>query len=87
MVAEGRLAQDAPVWKEGLSASMPAGAVASPVLPRTVRPSASSRTAVRSIHFHGMKTTLNLNDQGRMTGELPGQVLRGPLYRQQKAAA
>lgn len=35
MVAEGRLAQDAPVWKEGLSASMPAGAVASLVQPTT----------------------------------------------------
>jgi hypothetical protein len=28
-----------------------------------------------------------INDHGRMTGELPGQVMRGPLYRQQKAAA
>jgi RsiW-degrading membrane proteinase PrsW (M82 family) len=35
MVADGRLAQDAPVWKEGLSASMPAGAVASLVQPST----------------------------------------------------
>ena len=26
-------------------------------------------------------------DEGRMTGDLPGQVLRGALYRQQKAAA
>lgn len=28
-----------------------------------------------------------INDHGRMTGELPGQVMRGPLYRQHKAAA
>ncbi len=35
MVADGRLAQDAPVWREGLAASMPAGAVASLVQPTT----------------------------------------------------
>jgi N-acyl-D-amino-acid deacylase len=28
-----------------------------------------------------------IHEHGRMTGELPGEVLRGPLYRQQKAAA
>ena len=28
-----------------------------------------------------------IHEDGRMTGDLPGQVLRGPLYRQQKAAA
>jgi hypothetical protein len=28
-----------------------------------------------------------INDQGRMTGDLPGQVIRGPLCRVQKAAA
>jgi hypothetical protein len=28
-----------------------------------------------------------INDQGRMTGDLPGHVMRGPLYRRQKAAA
>jgi N-acyl-D-amino-acid deacylase len=28
-----------------------------------------------------------INDQGRMTGDLPGQVIRGPLYRFEKAAA
>ncbi|HUR70724.1 MAG TPA: amidohydrolase family protein [Candidatus Limnocylindrales bacterium] len=28
-----------------------------------------------------------INDHGHMTGDLPGQVMRGPLYRQQKAAA
>jgi N-acyl-D-amino-acid deacylase len=28
-----------------------------------------------------------IHQDGRMSGELPGQVLRGPLYREQKAAA
>jgi len=28
-----------------------------------------------------------IHEDGRMTGELPGQVIRGPLYREQKAAA
>ena len=28
-----------------------------------------------------------ISDQGRMTGALPGQVIRGPLYRRHKAAA
>jgi len=48
-----------------------------------------NRTMVqRSVGMH--YTIVNgtvINDQGRMTGDLPGHVLRGPLYRQQKAAA
>jgi hypothetical protein len=28
-----------------------------------------------------------IHEDGRMSGALPGQVLRGPLYREQKAAA
>jgi hypothetical protein len=38
------------------------------------------------LHYTIVNGTV-INDQGRMTGELPGQVMRGPLYRRQKAAA
>jgi N-acyl-D-aspartate/D-glutamate deacylase len=51
-------------------------------------PANSKRMVQRAVGMH--YTIVNgtvINDQGRMTGDLPGQVLRGPLYRQQKAAA
>jgi N-acyl-D-aspartate/D-glutamate deacylase len=51
-------------------------------------PANTRRMVQRAVGMH--YTIVNgtvINDQGRMTGELPGQVLRGPLYRQQKAAA
>jgi N-acyl-D-aspartate/D-glutamate deacylase len=51
-------------------------------------PANSKRMVQRAVGMH--YTIVNgrvINDQGRMTGELPGQILRGPLYRQQKAAA
>jgi N-acyl-D-aspartate/D-glutamate deacylase len=51
-------------------------------------PAGSKRMVQRAIGMH--YTIVNgmvINDQGRMTGDLPGQVIRGPLYRQQKAAA
>jgi N-acyl-D-aspartate/D-glutamate deacylase len=66
--------------------------------PRTVRaeepewandfPANTKRMVQQSVGMH--YTIVNgrvINDQGRMTGDLPGQVLRGALYRQQKAAA
>ncbi len=51
-------------------------------------PGGTKRMVQRSIGMH--YTIVNgtvINDHGRMTGDLPGQVIRGPLYRQQKAAA
>jgi N-acyl-D-aspartate/D-glutamate deacylase len=51
-------------------------------------PANTKRMVQRSVGMH--YTIVNgtvIHDQGRMTGDLPGQVLRGPLYRQQKAAA
>jgi N-acyl-D-aspartate/D-glutamate deacylase len=51
-------------------------------------PANTKRMVQRAVGMH--YTIVNgtvINDQGRMTGDLPGQVLRGPLYRQQKAAA
>ena len=51
-------------------------------------PANTKRMVQRAVGMH--YTIVNgtvINDQGRMTGELPGHVLRGPLYRQQKAAA
>ncbi|HYA28378.1 MAG TPA: amidohydrolase family protein, partial [Acidobacteriota bacterium] len=51
-------------------------------------PAGTKRMVQRSMGLH--YTIVNgtvINDQGRMTGDLPGQVIRGPLYRQHKAAA
>jgi N-acyl-D-aspartate/D-glutamate deacylase len=51
-------------------------------------PAGSKRLIQRS---EGMYYTIVngtvIHDNGRMTGDLPGQILRGPLYREQKAAA
>ena len=51
-------------------------------------PAGSKRLIQRS---EGMVYTIVngtvIHDNGRMTGDLPGQILRGPLYRQQKTAA
>jgi N-acyl-D-aspartate/D-glutamate deacylase len=51
-------------------------------------PANTKRMVQQSIGMH--YTVVNgtvINDHGRMTGDLPGQVMRGPLYRQHKAAA
>ncbi len=51
-------------------------------------PAGSKRLIQRSEGMH--YTIVNgsvIHQDGRMTGELPGQVIRGPLYREQKAAA
>lgn len=51
-------------------------------------PANTKRMIQKSIGLH--YTIVNgtvINDRGRMTGDLPGQVMRGPLYRQHKAAA
>jgi N-acyl-D-aspartate/D-glutamate deacylase len=51
-------------------------------------PARTRRMVQQSVGMH--YTIVNgrvIHEQGRMTGDLPGQVLRGPLYRQQKAAA
>ena len=51
-------------------------------------PANTKRMVQQSVGMH--YTIVNgtvINDQGRMTGDLPGQVMRGPLYRQHKAAA
>ena len=51
-------------------------------------PANSKRMVQQAIGMH--YTIVNgtvINDHGRMTGDLPGQVMRGPLYRQHKAAA
>jgi N-acyl-D-aspartate/D-glutamate deacylase len=66
--------------------------------PRTVKahepemandyPAGSKRLIQRSEGMH--YTVVNgsvIHEDGRMSGELPGHVLRGPLYREQKAAA
>jgi N-acyl-D-amino-acid deacylase len=51
-------------------------------------PAGSKRLIQRSegIHYTIVNGKVIL-EGGRISGELPGQVLRGPLYRQQKAAA
>ncbi len=51
-------------------------------------PANTKRMVQKSIGMH--YTIVNgtvIHDHGHMTGDLPGQVMRGPLYRQQKAAA
>jgi N-acyl-D-aspartate/D-glutamate deacylase len=51
-------------------------------------PAGSKRLIQRSEGMH--YTIVNgrvIHENGRMSGELPGEVLRGPLYREQKAAA
>lgn len=51
-------------------------------------PAASKRLIQRSEGMH--YTIVNgkvIHEEGHMSGELPGQILRGPLYREQKAAA
>ncbi len=51
-------------------------------------PANSKRMVQRSIGVH--YTIVNgrvIHEEGRMTGDLPGHVIRGPLYRQHKAAA
>jgi N-acyl-D-aspartate/D-glutamate deacylase len=51
-------------------------------------PANSKRLVQRADGMH--YTVVNgqvIHQDGRMTGDLPGQVLRGPLYRHQKAAA
>ena len=51
-------------------------------------PAGSKRLIQRSEGMH--YTIVNgkiIHEDGRMSGELPGQVLRGPLYREQKVAA
>ncbi|HEU4343086.1 MAG TPA: amidohydrolase family protein [Candidatus Binatia bacterium] len=51
-------------------------------------PAGSKRLIQRSEGMH--YTIVNgkvIHEDGRMSGELPGQILRGPLYREQKAAA
>jgi N-acyl-D-aspartate/D-glutamate deacylase len=51
-------------------------------------PAGSKRLVQRSegMHYTIVNGTV-IHENGRMTGALPGQVIRGPLYRQQKAAA
>ena len=51
-------------------------------------PANSKRMVQQAIGMH--YTIVNgtvINDRGRMTGDLPGHVMRGPLYCQHKAAA
>jgi N-acyl-D-aspartate/D-glutamate deacylase len=51
-------------------------------------PANTKRMVQQSVGMH--YTLVNgtvINDHGSMTGDLPGQVMRGPLYRQHKAAA
>jgi len=51
-------------------------------------PANTKRMVQKSVGVH--YTIVNgrvIHEQGRMTGDLPGQVIRGPLYRQHKAAA
>ena len=51
-------------------------------------PANTKRMIQKSVGLH--YTIVNgtvINDQGRLTGDLPGQVLRGPLYLRHKAAA
>jgi N-acyl-D-amino-acid deacylase len=51
-------------------------------------PANTKRMIQKSVGLH--YTIVNgtvINDRGRMTGDLPGQIMRGPLYRQHKAAA
>jgi hypothetical protein len=38
------------------------------------------------MHYTVVNGTV-IHEDGHMTGDLPGQVIRGPLYRRQKAAA
>jgi N-acyl-D-amino-acid deacylase len=51
-------------------------------------PAGSKRLIQRSVGMH--YTVVNgtvIHEDSRMSGDLPGQVLRGPLYREQKVAA
>ena len=51
-------------------------------------PADSKRMVQRAVGMH--YTIVNgrvIHEHGRLSGELPGQVLRGALYRRQKAAA
>jgi N-acyl-D-amino-acid deacylase len=51
-------------------------------------PAGSKRLIQRSIGMH--YTIVNgtvIHEDSRMSGDLPGHVLRGPLYREQKVAA
>jgi len=51
-------------------------------------PAGSKRLVQRSDGMH--YTIVNgkvIHEDGHMTGDLPGQVIRGPLHRRQKAAA
>jgi N-acyl-D-amino-acid deacylase len=51
-------------------------------------PAGSKRLIQRSVGMH--YTIVNgtvIHEDSRMSGDLPGQVLRGPLYREQKVAA
>jgi N-acyl-D-aspartate/D-glutamate deacylase len=51
-------------------------------------PANSKRMIQRAVGMH--YTIVNgrvINEDGRMTGDLPGQVIRGALYREHKAAA
>jgi len=51
-------------------------------------PAGSKRLVQRADGMH--YTVVNgrvIHENGRMTGDLPGEVIRGPLYRRQKAAA
>jgi N-acyl-D-aspartate/D-glutamate deacylase len=51
-------------------------------------PAGSKRLIQRAdgMHYTVVNGTV-IHEDGRMTGELPGTVVRGPLYREQKAAA
>ena len=51
-------------------------------------PAGSKRLIQRSegMHYTIVNGTV-IHEDGRMSGQLPGQVLRGPLHREQKAAA
>jgi N-acyl-D-aspartate/D-glutamate deacylase len=51
-------------------------------------PAGSKRLIQRSdgMHYTIVNGTV-IQEDGRMSGQLPGQVLRGPLYREQRAAA
>lgn len=51
-------------------------------------PAGSKRLVQRSegMHYTIVNGTV-IHEDGRMTGDLPGKVLRGPLYREQRAAA
>ena len=51
-------------------------------------PAGSKRLVQRSDGMHyTIVSGKVIHEDGRMSGELPGQVIRGPLYREQRAAA